>query len=372
MKIGFDAKRAFYNRSGLGTYSRTTIELLSKYYPSNDYFLYTPSTKKSLDIAQYHNNFVITPKNIVHQLFRSYWRSAGCINQLKNDGIQIYHGLSNEIPVGLNKTKIKSIVTIHDLIFIRYPELYKFIDRNIYYSKFKYAAKESNRVIAISKQTKNDLVKFFEIDPAKIDVVYQGCSRVFYNMVIDDVRKQVREKYNLPQNYILSLGTIEERKNLLSIVKAIHLHKIDLPLVAIGKETPYLLKVKEYIAANHLQNRIIFIHNAPLQDLPAIYQMASIFVYPSIFEGFGIPILEALYSKVPVITTRDGCFREAGGIFSVYVEPTNIDELGNAMTKLLTETELCQKIVKYGYEYAQNFNEDRIAKNLMDVYMKTV
>ena len=372
MKIGFDAKRAFFNRSGLGNYSRNVIQLLSRHYPQNDYFLYTPTKKGAISFIpiEQDNIHISTPKRTLDKLFKSYWRSFRLTGQLEDDKIELYHGLSNELPKNIHKTKIKSIVTIHDLIFIRYPHLYKPIDRQIYYKKFKYSCQIADRVIAISEQTKADLVNFFKIDEDKIDVVYPGCHPIYYNEVSESVKKQIKEKYNLPSQYILYVGTIEERKRLLNIIKALKGIKIDIPLVAVGKPTQYLTKVKKYISENQLEDRIYFYHNILLEDLRVIYQLSEVFVYPSVFEGFGIPILEALNSKTPVITTKGGCFSEAGGKSSIYIDTANIDELQDAIKNVLSNSLLRKKMLADGYEYAQNFREEKIAENLMDVYLK--
>ncbi len=156
------------------------------------------------------------------------------------------------------------------------------------------------------------LLNSFSIAPEKIDVVYQGCNPVF-NTEVPLIEKEIlRMKYLLPKSFILYVGTIEERKNLLTLIKALHYGKIDMPLVVIGKPTPYLNKIIEFIERHSLIN-IIFCDIVQNQDLPGIYQLADLFVYPSIFEGFGIPILEALYSRVPVITSKGSSLTEVGG-----------------------------------------------------------
>ena len=369
MKIGFDAKRAFFNRSGLGNYSRNTIQLLYQNFPNNEYFLYTPKIRGAIKFVNAEKIRIISPNGIFNKTFNSSWRSFRISNQLIADGIELYHGLSNELPFNIHKKKIKSVVTIHDLIFIRYPNLYKPIDRFIYTKKCKYGCKYANIIIAISQQTKADLINLFNIDKNKIEVVYQGCNSFFFEDVSEVLKARIKEKYNLPSCFILQVGTIEERKNLLSILKALNIGEIDIPLVVVGKPTKYIQTVKQYIADKKFEN-IYFLHNVPMKDLPALYQMAEVFVYPSIVEGFGIPILEALSSKTPVITSKEGCFKEAGGKSSIYVDPLNIEQLKNAIGKVLSDSLYRTQIIKNGYEFAQNFREDKIAKNLMKVYLK--
>ena len=166
MRIGFDAKRAFYNQTGLGNYSRDAIRILSQYHPDNDYFLYTPKLLQNnrLSFIQDRDNcHTRIPFSFIGNLFKKYWRSKNIVKDLIQDEIDIYHGLSHELPLGIEKTKIKSVVSIHDLIFIRYPHLFSTIDCKIYHKKFLSACKRADKIIAISKQTKIDIIEFFNI-----------------------------------------------------------------------------------------------------------------------------------------------------------------------------------------------------------------
>jgi len=371
MRIGFDAKRAFLNRSGLGNYSRSTINLLQKYFPENEYFLYTTSLENKADFNFSNRTNTISPKNNLGKIIPSIWRTFQLAKQISEDRIEIYHGLSNELPRKINKIKTKSIVTIHDLIFLRYPEFYKKIDRKIYLQKFKYSCEVADIVFAISEQTKSDIVNFLKIDEAKIEVVYQSCNSIFTQKKSESDKNKIRKKYNLPQQYLLYVGTIEERKNLLTIIKALHRGKIDIPLIVIGKTTPYYNKVLSYISENDL-TQIQFLTNADFEDFPEIYQMAEIFIYPSVFEGFGIPIIEALYSQTPVITSKGGCFSETGGKHSIYISPFAVDEMIDAINKVLFDTELQNEMKLKGLEYVQRFNEDKVAENIFFHYKNLV
>jgi len=369
MKIAFDAKRAFYNNTGLGNYSRNTIRQLSTYYPQNEYLLYTPSTSKSIKFERALNTKIITPFSFTGKLFKSYWRSYLINSQINYEKPDIYHGLSNELPYGINGQKrTKAIVTIHDLIFKRFPTLYKAADRKIYDRKFKYAAEVADTVIAVSQQTANDLQEFYKINSEKIRVVYQGCNPVFYNMVDDKTKSEIKNKFNLPSEFILYIGTIEERKNLLRIVKAICDNNIKMSLVVIGRKTKYFEIVNEFILNNKLEKQIIFIENLLNTELPTFYQLAKAFVYPSIFEGFGIPILEALASGTPVITSEGSCFGEAAGSNSLFVNPNIVESIADGINKVLESKELRVNMIIEGRKHALKFTEDKVAKNLMKVY----
>src|SRR3989304_189692 len=273
MKIGFDAKRAFYNYSGLGNYSRNVIKSLHQHFAEHEYVLYTPSLKNAIIFIEAGNVSIVTPDKRAGRVLKGYWRSFLLAQQLKRDKIDIYHGLSNELPAKINEAKIKSVVTIHDLIFIRYPELYKAIDREIYNRKFKYSSQVADRVIAVSQQTKDDLMEYYKIEESKIQVIYQGCDERFKIKWTANAVQEIKQKYHLPEPYILYVGTIEERKNLLNVVKALHLGKIGLPLVIVGKTTPYLKQVVNYICKNRVENTI-FLRAIPFDDLPGLYQGA--------------------------------------------------------------------------------------------------
>jgi len=370
MRIGFDAKRAFLNNTGLGNYSRDAIRVLSNFYTDNKYFLYTPKEKENnrLDFLDERNNtFVRTPQSLVNKALKSYWRSKSIVRDLFNNKIDIYHGLSHEIPIGIEKTNIKTVVTIHDLIFIRFPHLFRTIDRKIYYKKFKSACQRADKIIAISQQTKQDIIDFFYIPEEKIEVIYQGCNAVFHNSMADNKKQAVQEKYNIPKDYLLNVGSIEERKNLLTILKVLK----ELPnqkLVVIGNGKAYKIKCLRFISEYKLSNRVLFLSNLKLDEMAAIYQNAQILIYPSIFEGFGIPILEALFSKTPVITSKDGCFIEAGGAFSKYINPLSVEQMKEAIIEILNSNEIQEKMKIKGLEHAQNFTDDKIADNLMKVY----
>ncbi len=179
MKIGFDAKRAFLNTSGLGNYSRTTLNALSKYHADNDYFLYTPEAKIGM-LGNQDKFQIIAPPKSYSNLKKAYWRTFQLSKELEKAKLNVFHGLSNELPRGIHKTQIPSVVTIHDLIFIRYPRFYKPFDRTIYFNKVRYACSAATRILAISEQTKQDIIAFIGTKPEKIEVIHQAISPLFY------------------------------------------------------------------------------------------------------------------------------------------------------------------------------------------------
>ncbi|KQR70624.1 glycosyltransferase family 1 protein [Pedobacter sp. Leaf176] len=366
MKIGFDGKRAANNLTGLGNYSRSLIEALAKQFPQNQYLVYTPKVKPARQIDTF-----FAKENIELKLPKNgpfLWRSLNILKDLVKDEVQIFHGLSHEIPYAIEHTRIKSVVTIHDLIFLRFPEYYRFIDRKLYEWKSKSACKRADRIIAISERTKADIIEFYGIKADKIEVIYQSCDDIFKSPFGVPILKRIISQYKLPEKYILSVGTIEERKNLKLIIQALkHIDK-EYKLVVIGKKTVYFKTVEKEIKKLGLKKRVIFLQNIPFADLPGIYQLAKIFVYPSFYEGFGIPIIEALYSGVPTIAATGSCLEEAGGPDSFYVNPNDSEGLSAAINKVISSSTLQQEMKRKGLEFVQKFNSPLVTQQLIDCY----
>ena len=375
MRIGFDAKRLFNNFTGLGNYSRFIVNALSETYPENGYVLYAPKLRSHPEVdplLQKPSIKIHEPSLITSSLrLGSFWRSYNLGDVAAKDGVQIFHGLSNELPL-TKPQQLKTVVTVHDLIFKRFPEFYKTIDIKIYDWKLRSACRSADKIIAISKQTADDLIEFLEIDPAKIEIVYQGCHPNFKKVHSLDQLNEVKKRYKLPKEFILNVGTIESRKNVLLLLQTLKHSKHDLPVVIVGRATLYLKQLTDYIIANGLEKRVAFIHNASFADLPAIYQLAKVFVYPSLFEGFGIPIVEAISCGVPVITSQGSCFVEAGGPDCLYVDSKNPKQLAEALNTILSDESIARQMTERSKTYIERFEPTVIATALMNVYTEVL
>lgn len=365
MKIAFDAKRFFHNTSGLGNYSRDLVRILSKYFPENEYILLNKNkSERGSDIVENSNvQFVETSKGSMSRQFK-----MGKDAQKQN--VDIFHGLSGELPLKWDKKPIKKIVTIHDLIFVRYPQYYSFFDRKIHFWKFKKAANSADKIIAISEQTKRDIVEFLKIPESKIEVIYQGCHQAFKEEQSNELIQQTKEKFNLPERFILNVGTIEDRKNLLNIVKALKDTKI--PLVVVGKKTKYFQKVTNFIQKNKMEKQVHFLEGVTMDELAVIYKLADIFVYPSFFEGFGIPVIEALFSKTVTITSNTSCLPEAGGPDSAYIDPKNYLDIQSKIKFLWGNESERKRRADKGFEFVQKFNDEPIANELITLYQSVL
>ena len=383
MNIGFDAKRAAQNRTGLGNYSRFVIRILSEKFAGNQYHLYTPKPHRMpylQEIPTLKHLFLHFPPQGIWSRIRSLWRVWGITKDIQKDGIQIFHGLSNELPLNIGtpeQRKMKAggkgckyIVTIHDLIFIHTPQYYHWIDRQIYNFKFRRACRCADRVIAVSEYTKKEIMHYYHTPESKIDVVYQGCDPVFSQEIEEGKLQEVKARYQLPDKFVLYVGSIEERKNLMLVAKAIAElnRRAAIHVVAVGRRTAYVDQIQDFLKAQGIDHLFHFYHQVPYADLPAFYKWASTFAYPSRIEGFGIPLLEAISSGVPAIGCTGSCLEEAGGPNSIYVNPDDAKGMADAILRTCTDEPLRQHMISEGKKYALNFSDEKLSHDLMKVY----
>ena len=383
MNIGFDAKRAAQNRTGLGNYSRFVIRILSEKFAGNQYHLYTPKPHRMpylQEIPTLKHLFLHFPPQGIWSRIRSLWRVWGITKDIQKDGIQIFHGLSNELPLNIGtpeQRKMKAggkgckyIVTLHDLIFIHTPQYYHWIDRQIYNFKFRHACRCADRVIAVSEYTKQEIMHYYHTPESKIDVVYQGCDPVFSQEIEEGKLQEVKARYQLPDKFVLYVGSIEERKNLMLVAKAMAKlnRRAAIHVVAVGRRTAYVDKIQDFLKAQGIEHLFHFYHQVPYADLPSFYKWASTFAYPSRIEGFGIPLLEAISSGVPAIGCTGSCLEEAGGPNSIYVNPNDAQGMADAILRTCTDEDLRQHMISEGKKYALNFSDEKLSHDLMKVY----
>ena len=398
MNIGFDAKRAAQNRTGLGNYSRFVIRILSEKFAGNQYHLYTPKPHRMpylQEIPTLKHLFLHFPPQGIWSRIRSLWRVWGITKDIQKDGIHIFHGLSNELPLNIGtpeQRKMKAggkgckyIVTVHDLIFIHTPQYYHWIDRQIYNFKFRRACQCADRVIAVSEYTKQEIMHYYHTPESKIDVVYQGCDPVFSQEIEAGKLQEVKARYQLPDKFVLYVGSIEERKNLMLVAKAMaELNRRNgsqsilnqeqdqaaaaIHVVAVGRCTAYVDKIQDFLKAQGIEHLFHFFHQVPYADLPSFYKWAATFAYPSRIEGFGIPLLEAISSGVPAIGCTGSCLEEAGGPNSIYVNPDDAQGMADAILRTCTDEDLRQHMISEGKKYALNFSDEKLSHDLMKVY----
>ena len=360
--IGFDAKRIVRNGTGLGSYGRTLVNDLAQF--PLQLRLYAPDEGRPdlrNQIVQTNNVSLHTPQGA--RLGGAFWRSYGIVKELKRDGVQLYHGLSGELPWGIRRSGIKTVVTIHDLIFLRHPEFYNPIDVKIYIWKFRQTIKEARHIIAISECTKRDILEYGgpDVSEDKITLIYQSCSPRFNTRDVN-VKNDSR--------YILSVGSIEPRKNTLLALKALPYLPTDISLVLVGRHTKYTDELIAYAKAHQLEHRLKVLHGVSDEQLPALYAGAECFVYPSVYEGFGIPIIEAVSCGLPVVACTGSCLEEAGGPDSLYVAPDDVLGMADAIRRSLKGAEGREQRIQASMDYIRRFSGNDVATQVVEVYNK--
>lgn len=375
MIIGFDAKRAVRNNTGLGNYSRLVIDALAERYPMDSLRLYTPVMKDNPRLAPVTaraNVTLVGPDSRRWKLAPPIWRSLGVTSQAEEDGCALFHGLAGELPFNIEGSAMASVVTIHDLIFRHYPEYYAAVDRKIYDYKARCACSDATRVIAISECTKRDIMTAYGTPSDKIDVIYQGCHEIFSEPISEATLAEVRHAYNLPARYIVTVGTVESRKNQMLAVKALSLLPKDVELLIVGGETPYADTLRQAADTYGVSSRIRRLSGIPFAHLPALFAMAAVSSYTSRFEGFGLPVIESINSGTPVIACTGSVLEEAGGPGAVYVDPDDVDGYAAEAIKLLNDVDLRADMVARGREYTSRFGHDAMAEAIMATYRRAL
>ena len=375
MKIGFDGKRAMQNMTGLGNYSRLVVGSLSAMYPSDEYVLLCPRVRDNDRIApilERENVSVVTPGGLLRRM-PSLWRSVEMVHYWPRLGLDVYHGLSNEIPVTASLAPVPTVVTIHDLIWRRIPGDYAAVDRRLYDFKYGRSARIATRIIAISERTKADIIADWHISPDKIDVVYQGCDPIFSRPVDYEERTRIRGRYNLPDRYIISVGTLQGRKNQLLAVRALPSLPADVALVLVGGgDSRYIARIEAEVRSLGVADRVLHLRAVPFDDLPGLYACAVFSSYTSRYEGFGIPVIESLSVGTPVIACTGSCLEEAGGDGAIYVDPDDTLAYAEAARSLLEKAYLRDRLAAAGHRHIKRFTPAAFTSGIIATYNKAI
>lgn len=366
LHIGFDAKRLFHNFTGLGNYSRTLVANLKRYYPETRISLFTPKGKN----LPRTEPFFDANKYQLCEGGGAAWRTWSVYKDINKYNPDIFHGLSHQIPFSSENLNCKTVVTMHDLIHRIRPKDFPSLDRMIYERKCKYACANADRIIAISESTRQDIMKYYKTPEDKIDVIYQSCDPQFARPVSQEDIEEARDLFSLPEEFFLYVGSLVPRKNLMCIVEAMHsMPKEDrIPLLVIGSGRKYMGRVVHFIEKNNLGPWVDFLGDVPFRLFPAIYHEALGLVYPSLYEGFGLPIIEALSVGIPVITADSSSLAEAGGDVARYIDPNSKEEIKNAMMELRSEGKGTKDCIAARQAHVKKFDPELTASQLLDAY----
>ncbi|MFZ8932804.1 MAG: glycosyltransferase family 4 protein [Bacteriovoracaceae bacterium] len=369
MRIGYDAKRAFHNLRGLGNYSRELIRGVSRCENDWDIFLFSPGLREKStsswinDLSNIHS--VFGPKS---NPMSSIWRSYTSASLANKKNLDVYHGLSHELPIGL---KSKQVLTVHDLLWYKIPKNFSFIDRFTYKKKLSYSLDRADKVLAISESTKNDLIEIMRVNEDKIEVHYQSCHEEFLTPHTPEALNSFKKQLQAPDQFILSIGAIEPNKNTLYTLKVFQRIKNqfpDLKLVIVGDGGPYKRELFDYVDKNKLSSDIVYFPYLDTPSLKALYQLCDLFLFPSHYEGFGLPVIEALFLKAPVVAAKQSNIMEAGGHGCFYIDQNNIDEGVAASQKVLNNAKYAEKRIEIGYKHVQQFHWLETSRKLTQIY----
>ncbi len=361
LRIGMDAKRAYHNTTGLGVYSRKIIDVLTRYYPEINLFLFNP--KKTSNYQFTHQE--ILPQNFITKKFHSFWRSFLISSSVKNS-IDIYHGLSAELPYNMPKN-IKKIVTIHDLLFERYPNDYSFFDRFMHRIKTKYACKAADKIIAVSEATKQDLMDFYKIKDDKIVVI--GVSFEFEN-------NEIPQAVAIQKPFVLCIASFMARKNQMTLIKAFEkiAEKVDFDMILVGNpKGNYYKKVAIAIENSNYKNRIHIISHLSASEIKWLYENALFSIYPSLYEGFGIPVLESIAHNCPLLASKIKSTEEISENIPLFFNPNSIDDLAEKMEYIYNHLNIFKtKTQNHRVEILEKYKDDKIAKLLFEAYQNLI
>ncbi|MCK5084813.1 MAG: glycosyltransferase family 4 protein [Candidatus Pacebacteria bacterium] len=366
MKIGIDASRAFVKiRTGTEEYSYQFIKNLTKVdTSSHQIFLYVKNNSK-IDFE--------LPKNFIIQkiCYNRLWTQLGLSLEIKKNPIDVLFIPSHTIPIIHSKN---TVVTIHGLEFKYHPESYSFKERTLLKLNTFIAVKWSSKIIVPSESTKKDLIEFYKVDENKIKVVYHGVKS----------QKPIKSKaYKVKNNNfnILFIGRLEKRKNLVNLIKAFELFKKHSPnpfcqrgdsnykLILAGKEGFGFEEIKKAIYKSQYKSDIILKGYVSEREKEELYKNTNIFILPSFYEGFGLPILEAMSYGVPIVCSNASSLPEIAGDAALLIDSNNIQDISNAIEKIICDENLRNEMTKKGFENVEKFSWEKCVEETLDTLL---
>lgn len=372
--IGFDAGSTYANLTGPGNQGRYLIDALATACPRNAFLrVYTPQRLKNTEydiLSKLDNVEPMEPDGSFWRRHTKLWRAFGVARDAHRGSVELFHGLDTFLPYGLGKYDIRSVITIRDLIVLRYPSTMNILKRIYTRFKLRSACRRADRIIAISECTKRDLVNLMKIDPEKIDVIYPGFDPRYAQEISAEAVEAVKQKYGLPDRYILNVGTQHARKNIELIISAMDKLSVEIDLVVAGRNTSHTSRLKRTAKRLSLGDRVHFLDSVTKDELAAIYRGALMLIYPTHYSSFGMPIIEAMSVGIPVIGATGSSHEEAGGNAAIYVSPNDSDALAEHIEELLDNEQLRLEMVRRGHDYVTRFRPEVTAYNILNCYRR--
>ncbi len=365
MRIGVDARLVYYHQAGIGQYILRLMQALAQINRDDEFILFKSRKDKTQIVQQ--SNFKIqklyTPS---HHRVEAWAISV----ELAPYRLDVLHS-PDFIPPAL--LRCPSVITVHDLAFLKYPQLLTRASAR-YYGQVEIAASRADHIIAVSQSTKRDTVQLLGVPEEKITVIYEAAHPLFTPIANTDALARTRAKYNLPQDYALFVSTIEPRKNLPTLLRAFadlrKRYKEPVTLAIAGNRGWLVEEVDAVVEELNLGDAVRFLGGIPNEELVYLYNAAKVFVMPSIYEGFGLPPLEAMACGTPVIASNVSSLPEVVGDAALLFDPESAEELCVAMQRVLTDEPLRREMRAKGLKRAQVFSWERAARETMEVYRK--
>ncbi|MBI1305454.1 MAG: glycosyltransferase [Bacteroidetes bacterium] len=359
MRIGFDAKRYFHNRTGLGNFSRNLVQSLAQNHTEENWFLLD---SKGGEMPSDLNLQLITPSRKT-----LLWRQIGISGEIERLKLNVFHGLSAELPLSRPRN-CALVVTVHDLIFLKLPKNYRTADRFIYTYKLRNAMEQADVIVCTSEVTKHDLIEIFPRFKNKLRVLYQACDQQFYTKFNVDVLDDFRQQQNLPAEFILCLSSFEKRKNQINLLKAYALLKGEKPdLVLAGRPGDFMREIENFIRENNLTDKVRLMTNLPVENLNFLIQASTFCVFPSMYEGFGIPVLECMAAGRLVLTSKDSSMSEITGDGDFLFDPKSPESIAENLQNAFNEDHRNTSL-EIQQNQLPNFRSELIAEQHMNLY----
>ena len=376
MKINIELQPALRDRTGVGWYVYEIVKHLpkEKIDVTGTIFNFLMKRNDSEVIEELGikiSTFYLLPYRVYLFLTKKFQFSYNCFFRAKAD---LYHFMGYVVPYNV---KGKVVLTIYDLVVELFPETMEEKNRELLQKEMYRSIKRADHIVTISNSVKSELINILGIDEKSIDVISPGVDyKVFNTKVSDKENDKIKQKYDLPDKYILYLGTLEPRKNISNLLKAFtnlkKEKKIEEKLVIAGKKGWNYEQIYKIIYENDIEDEVVFTGYVEENEKPSIYQMAKLFVFPSLYEGFGIPVLEAMASGVPVVTSNISSLPEVVGDAGILADPESIDDIEKSIYKVLSDEKLCSELIERGLEQSRKFTWENSANKLCNIYDKVM
>lgn len=373
MTVGFDGIRTVNSESELCYYDRLLISSIGMEYPRDSFMVYSPENSSDRDLSWLLSISSVHLKTPYKALNKWLWRNrSGIFTDLERHGVKVFHGLDSVLPSGHGKERVRMVTTIRDLTFKRFMNDYTSLEKFWRKSRISKACKRADRIIATSQYVKDNIISTFGTSADKIDVIYSAYRDEYIENLNDQVFLQnTKGKYNLPSNFILAITDFSSLSNMENLYKALaNIDDKKIDLVIIGKKNDYYRQLKRLAEKLNIDERIVRISSVNKHNFMAMYMLSKAFIEPSLCDGIGQCLIEAMVTSTPIIASDDGCHREIAKDAALYFAPNDVEQLTKHINNVLSEHTSIKEMTEKGKKLAEQFTQQNLAQNTMLTYNK--